>query len=189
MIATKNLYENKLLQNLLQSDAEDSETNEIVEAYTQLRLKSCLLNSEFAQQMKTDNAHIYLKVLREQVIDELGLSKPPQLVDLAFNSITQKSNISTQYDLEAPYNLQNLNNQDAIGYDNLTERAKAESAEENFNLAHETVFDKLLADYYLGKRGSTKSQTSFLKIWLKSSKTLKYPTQHCHRWSSLHQSD
>ena len=55
--------------------------------------------------MKTDNAHIYLKVLREQVIDELGLSKPPQLVDLAFNTITQKSNISAQYDLEAPYNL------------------------------------------------------------------------------------
>ena len=48
MIATKNLYENKLLYNLLKSDAEDSETNEIVEAYTQLRLKSCLLNSEFA---------------------------------------------------------------------------------------------------------------------------------------------
>ena len=68
-----------------------------------------------------------------------------------------------QYDLEAPYNLQNINNQDAIGYDKLTERAKAESAEENFNLAHETVFDKLLADYFLGKRGEYKESNKLLK--------------------------
>ncbi len=78
--------------------------------------------------MKTDNAHIFLKVLREQIIDELGLSKPPQIVDTAFNTITEKVNISKLYDLEAPYNLQNVNNQDALGYDNLTSRAKAESA-------------------------------------------------------------
>jgi hypothetical protein len=91
-------------------------------------MKSCLLKTEFAKQMKTDNAHIFLKVLREQIIDELGLSKPPQIVDTAFNTITEKVNISKLYDLEAPYNLQNVNNQDALGYDNLTSRAKAESA-------------------------------------------------------------
>jgi hypothetical protein len=38
-------------------------------------------------------------------------------------------NISKLYDLEAPYNLQNVNNQDAIGYDNLAARAQAEYAQ------------------------------------------------------------
>jgi len=65
--------------------------------------------------------------------------------------------------LEAPYNLQNVNNQEAIGYNNLNERAKATSAEENYNLAHETVFDKLLADYFLGKRGEYKESNKLLK--------------------------
>jgi hypothetical protein len=61
-----------------------------------------------------------------------------------------------KYDLESPYNLQNINNQDALGYDNLINRAKAENAQENFEAAHETVFEKLLADYFLGKRGEYK---------------------------------
>lgn len=63
------------------------------------------MNSEFAKQLKTDNAHIFLKVLREQVIEELGLAKPPQIVDAAFNTIADKAKISQLYDLEAPYNL------------------------------------------------------------------------------------
>ena len=73
--------------------------------------------------MKNDNAHIFLKVLREQVVDELGLSKPPQITDAAYNTITDKDDISRFYDLESPYNLQNINNQDALGYDNLLKRA------------------------------------------------------------------
>lgn len=97
------------------------------------------------------------------MIDELGLSKPPQITDVAYNTITDKANISQLYDLESPYNLQNVNNQDALGYDNLINRAKAESAQENFDLAHETVFEKLLADYFLGKRGEYKESNALLK--------------------------
>lgn len=85
MTATKNLFENKLLQQFLEVESQDLKINEIIEDYTQLRIKSCLLNSDFARQIKTDNAHIFFKVLREQVIDELGLSKPPQITDVAFN--------------------------------------------------------------------------------------------------------
>ena len=97
------------------------------------------------------------------MIDELGLSKPPQITDVAYNTITDKANISQLYDLESPYNFQNVNNQDALGYDNLINRAKAESAQENFDLAHETVFEKLLADYFLGKRGEYKESNALLK--------------------------
>lgn len=163
MTPTKNMYENKLLQKFLEVEVDDSQINQIIEEYTQLRIKSCLLNSDFAKQIKTENAHIFFKVLREKVIDELGLSKPPQITDMAHNTITDKANISLTHDLESPYNLQNLNNQDALGYDNLINRAKAETAQENFELAHETVFEKLLADYFLGKRGEYKESNALLK--------------------------
>ena len=50
-----------------------------------------------------------------------------------------------------------------MGYDNLVERAKAETAGQNFDIAHETVFDKLLADYFLDKRGEYKDSNKLLK--------------------------
>jgi hypothetical protein len=45
------------------------------------------------------------------------------------------------------YNMQDINNTQAIGYDNLANRSKENGSQ--FEAAHENVFDKLLADYYL----------------------------------------
>ena len=49
MTPTKNMYENKLLQKFLETDVDESKINEIIEEYTQLRIKSSLLNSDFAK--------------------------------------------------------------------------------------------------------------------------------------------
>ena len=65
MTPTKNLYENKLLTQMMASELDESEVNAVIDAYTEIRLKSCLLNQTFANHMKTENAHIFLKVLRE----------------------------------------------------------------------------------------------------------------------------
>jgi hypothetical protein len=43
------------------------------------------------------------------------------------------------------------------------ERSKTNTAEENLKLAHENVFDKLLADYFLDKRGEYKESNKLLK--------------------------
>jgi hypothetical protein len=59
--------------------------------------------------------------------------------------------------------MQSVNNTNAIGYDKLLERGLSETAAENFNAAHESVFDKLLADYYLGKRGEYKESNKLLQ--------------------------
>ena len=59
-------------------------------------------------------------------------------------------------DPENVYNLQNLNNEHAIGFDNFEARSAANSADGNFKAAHESVFDKLLSDYFLSKRGEYK---------------------------------
>jgi hypothetical protein len=63
-------------------------------------------------------------------------------------------------DPENAYNLQSLNNEHAIGYDNFEARAAASSPDGNFQAAHESVFDKLLADYFLTKRGEYKEMNS-----------------------------
>ena len=68
-----------------------------------------------------------------------------------------------QYDLQSAYNLQSVNNQDAIGYDRLFERAQSETAAKNFETAHETVFEKLLGDYFLAKRGEYKESNNLFK--------------------------
>ena len=47
----------------------------IVDEYTNMRFKSCMLKAEFAEQVRdSENGHLYLKVLRERVVDELGLT-------------------------------------------------------------------------------------------------------------------
>lgn len=50
-----------------------------------------------------------------------------------------------------------------MGYDNLMKRTTAASATENFEAAHESVFDKLLADYFLGKRGEYKESNKLMR--------------------------
>lgn len=81
---------------------------------------------------------------------------------MAYNDLMSDKN-ETYYDLESAYNLQNINNADAMGYDNMMKRTTSASATENFDAAHETVFDKLLADYFLGKRGEYKESNKLMK--------------------------
>jgi len=65
-------------------NAEESQQS-IIDEYMTLRFKTCMLNSDFAEQVRSsDNGHIFLKVLRERVVDELGLTREPELEDMQF---------------------------------------------------------------------------------------------------------
>ena len=57
---------------------------ELIKEYTQHRLKECLLNPEFAKEVKGNNGHIFTKMLKEQVNNELKLSSAAKLSDFAF---------------------------------------------------------------------------------------------------------
>lgn len=46
-----------------------------------------------------------------------------------------------------------VNNTEAMGYDNLANRSVNTNGASAFENSHENVFDKLLADYYLSQRG------------------------------------
>ena len=52
----------------------------LVQDYIQMRLNDCLLKKDFAKAVKTGNSHIYLKVLRERVFEELKLTEDSNAV-------------------------------------------------------------------------------------------------------------
>jgi len=66
-----------------------------------------------------------------------------------------------KYDPENKWNLNHINNEDAIGYNNL--EARAADMANNGDIAHSDVFDRMLADYFLGKRGEIKESNKLMK--------------------------
>ena len=75
MTAFKNECENALLASYMEEKFDQKNVETIVQDYTQARLKDCLLKVDFAQAMRSPNGHIYLKVLRENILDELKLAE------------------------------------------------------------------------------------------------------------------
>lgn len=79
MVSIKNLYENQLLAEYTNPDYDVKKVEALIEEYTYARLKECQLNVDFASAMKSPNAHIYTKVLRERVMDELKMDEEAKL--------------------------------------------------------------------------------------------------------------
>jgi len=162
MVPTKNLYEHRLLMEMVEPNMDAAHVDHLVNEYMDMRMKGIMLNPKFAQALKSDNAHLYMKTLREEIVIELGMNADPKISSLAYQSVKGEFNNQLFFDPENAYNMQSLNNEHAIGFDNLTERAQAHTPTENFEKAHETVFEKLLADYFLTKRGEYKESNKLM---------------------------
>lgn len=129
-------------------DLDQKKVQNLIQAYTEARMKDCQLNPDFAKGLQSPNGQIYLKVLRECITNELKLTEATTADEFSWTTTTDAENPNfLRYDTEWKYSLNHLNNEDAIGYRNLEERA-ADIAN-NRNIAHDTVFDKMLADYFL----------------------------------------
>ena len=119
----KNYYENKLLATMMKPDSSESSQSEIIDEYISMRFKTCMLKADFAQKVhESDNGHLYLKVLRERVVDELGLTVEPSVEDMLFKTMYEKGKDHISYDIDSMYNMQDVNNTQAMGYDNLKSR-------------------------------------------------------------------
>lgn len=74
----KNFYENELLKAMMKIEIETDQEeiqSKIIEQYMNMRFKTCMLNADFADKVRdSDNGHLYMKVLKERVVDELGLT-------------------------------------------------------------------------------------------------------------------
>jgi hypothetical protein len=113
-----------------------------------------MLNADFSDKVRnSDNGHLFLKALQERVVDELGLTREAEEHDMLFKTMYEREKDHLKFDLEASYNMQDVNNTEAMGYDNLDKRAGTLNDSRTFESSHEGVFDKLLADYYLSQRG------------------------------------
>lgn len=155
MTDMKNMYENQLLKEYTEEKFDQDRVEHLIQEYTQARLKDCMLKPDFATALRSPNANIYLKMLKENVMNELKLNESASIAEFEWGRLPVEGLQNVlKYDPESRYNLNHLNNEQAIGYQNLENRA-ADIAN-NKDLAHETVFDKLLADYFLQKRGDYK---------------------------------
>lgn len=98
----------------------------LVQEYTQARLKDCMVKEDFANAMKSANKHIYMEILRENIMSELKLAESASIDDIKLApllAINKDYEPPMKYDVESKYNLNHLNNEQAIGYDNMEERA------------------------------------------------------------------
>jgi hypothetical protein len=110
------------------------------------RIKDCSLKLNFSEALNSKHSHVYMKTLRERIMDELKLDEGTDIQEFEWAAIYEEKNVK-QHDPESKYNLNHLNNDQAIGYRNLEERAK--DVANNTEIAHESVFDEMLADYFL----------------------------------------
>lgn len=57
--------------------------------------------------------------------------------------------------------MNHIDNEEAIGFKNIFERAA--NPDKNKELAHESTFDQMLAEYFLQKRGDIKNSNTLIK--------------------------
>lgn len=68
-----------------------------------MRLRDSLLSDSFTARIRGNNGHIYLKMLRETIADELKLTAESQVSDLAYDKI--KLDESFRVDANGKYSL------------------------------------------------------------------------------------
>lgn len=82
---TKNYYENEVMRLYSLPEFDQNKVESVIQRYTELRLKDCLLNDEFRKKVtQGNNGHLYLKMLKEQITDELKISQEAKASDFAF---------------------------------------------------------------------------------------------------------
>lgn len=97
------------------------------------------------------------------MVDELHLTKDPDGWDLSTENLDRAGSNERVFDLDAAHNMQTVNNADVLGYDNLLERAQAETTAEAAEAAYDHPLDRLLADYFLANRGNYLETNKMLK--------------------------
>lgn len=72
----------------------------------------------------------------------------------------RKEKVAMKYDVEAMYNLNHLDK--SMGFDNLVERANSRTTKGQADAGQKTVVDKLLADYFMGKKSEYKEANKMI---------------------------
>lgn len=114
-----------------------------MQEYAQIRIKDCMLKTDFSQQYEGSNREILMRLLNESIVEELKLDTSISTDDIKYELRPGASNpkdfiSELKLDPEAKYNLDHINNENGIGFNNLEGRVRGDEA-------HESVFDKMMA--------------------------------------------
>lgn len=107
-------------------------------------MKELMCQPGMQEKINSKFGHYYLDALKEEIVKELNLDSPTMIYDLTYDQIQPE--IFDHYDPEAQHNLSEVNNHEAVGYNNIDERAQ--NPERNRELANQTLFDELLGEYF-----------------------------------------
>lgn len=83
-LPVKDYFNNVILKEYSQAEFDQREVEQLVQKYSEMRINDCLLTPGFRDKLNSDNGHIYIKVLKEQIVDELKLTSEPKLQELSF---------------------------------------------------------------------------------------------------------
>lgn len=83
-LPVKDYFNNVILKEYSQAEFDQREVEQHVQKYSEMRINDCLLTPGFRDRLNSDNGHIYIKVLKEQIVDELKLTSEPKLQELSF---------------------------------------------------------------------------------------------------------
>lgn len=82
-------------------------------------------------------------MLKEQIADELKISKQAKASDFAFMKLFSETNIPPSIDVEGRYNTKEISNLENVGLDKLINSPDTQTS----------TLDRLLGQYFLQKRG------------------------------------
>ena len=174
---TKSMYENEIMKLYSSPEFDQAAVERAVQAYTEVRLRDCLLDDEFKAKASSNNGHYYMKMLKEQIAEELAIAQPAKASDFAFSKLMEgdiyKANPEGRYNTAAVSNLEN------IGYDKLVNDKHTQS-----------TLDKLLGDYFLQKRGQYVASNQLLDQLNKQFggvQAQQYPDGHPLKTKDSHQ--
>ena len=87
-----------------------------------------MLQEGFKQKTLGHNGYIYMQVLKENILKELGIDKPLEQDDLLYENmikVNENDARSPEAVLQGKYNTAKVNNLEALGYDNIKERLES----------------------------------------------------------------
>jgi hypothetical protein len=76
------------------------------------------MSDSFKQKIQSNNGHYYMKMLKEQIAEELKLTEPAKITDYSWDTINSWDP-RLKVDAESKFNMSTLSNDTAVGYDNI----------------------------------------------------------------------
>ena len=159
---TRNKFENNLIEMMITTTGSQDNINKLIQDWIELRTIDLKTKPEYKALLNTPYEGMLLDKFKSQVVNELGLDNPD--TDLGnyfkYNPLSSKDKNAYSNDIANKNNLNHVM-QDALGYDNLTERLQ--DSDKSGELAQSNIFEKELAKYYIDKRKDYKASKELLE--------------------------